>query len=449
MFLSNDKNFYKHLLRLTIPLFFQQLLRISVDTVNSIMLGSIDQIQMSALSQANQIFFVYYAICNGLASGASVLLAQHWGKKDYNSISTIIAISIRIVTLFGLIVSILVGLFPQLFMRIYSSDPQIILIGSSHLRRVALMYTVCGISTLLLGASRALEQVRIILFTNIVSYGVNIFIDYILIFGKLGFSPMGIKGVAIGTIIARFVEFIICVTFFLRQPEIPFVLKDLKLKDDELRNKLIKVSTPIVAHEIVWSLGTSSGAMITGQLGKSAVAGYNVTQVLYELFASLGNGYLSAAAVVLGMSLGKGETLEAKKQANSIMTIAISIGLTLSMLTLLVKNPFLKLYALDIEALNYARQFISIIAFIWPFSLMEMVTMVSILRSGGDGKVGFYTDIVVMWLICIPLASYFAFKINAQPMVIVAIIKGIIVLEAIVGTYRVFQYKWVKDLTNN
>lgn len=449
MFLSNDKNFYKHLLRLTIPLFFQQLLRISVDTVNSIMLGSIDQIQMSALSQANQIFFVYYAICNGIASGASVLLAQHWGKKDYNSISTIIAISIRIVTLFGLIVSILVGLFPQLFMRIYSSDPQIILIGSSHLRRVALMYTVCGISTLLLGASRALEQVRIILFTNIVSYGVNIFIDYILIFGKLGFSPMGIKGVAIGTIIARFVEFIICVTFFLRQPEIPFVLKDLKLKDDELRNKLIKVSTPIVAHEIVWSLGTSSGAMITGQLGKSAVAGYNVTQVLYELFASLGNGYLSAAAVVLGMSLGKGETLEAKKQANSIMAIAISIGLTLSMLTLLVKNPFLKLYALDIEALNYARQFISIIAFIWPFSLMEMVTMVSILRSGGDGKVGFYTDIVVMWLICIPLASYFAFKINAQPMVIVAIIKGIIVLEAIVGTYRVFQYKWVKDLTNN
>ena len=449
MFLSNDKNFYKHLLRLTIPLFFQQLLRISVDTVNSIMLGSIDQIQMSALSQANQIFFVYYAICNGIASGASVLLAQHWGKKDYNSISTIIAISIRIVTLFGLIVSILVGLFPQLFMRIYSSDPQIILIGSSHLRRVALMYTVCGISTLLLGASRALEQVRIILFTNIVSYGVNIFIDYILIFGKLGFSPMCIKGVAIGTIIARFVEFIICVTFFLRQPEIPFVLKDLKLKDDELRNKLIKVSTPIVAHEIVWSLGTSSGAMITGQLGKSAVAGYNVTQVLYELFASLGNGYLSAAAVVLGMSLGKGETLEAKKQANSIMAIAISIGLTLSMLTLLVKNPFLKLYALDIEALSYARQFISIIAFIWPFSLMEMVTMVSILRSGGDGKVGFYTDIVVMWLICIPLASYFAFKINAQPMVIVAIIKGIIVLEAIVGTYRVFQYKWVKDLTNN
>ena len=373
MVFSSEKTFYRQLLRLTIPLFLQQLLRVSVDTVNSIMLGSIDQIQMSALSQANQIYFVFYAICNGLASGCAVLVSQHWGKKDYNSISLIIAHALRFMFVFSMVVSVLVGMFPHIFIRIYSSDPEIILIGSNYLRKVCLMYVLSGLSCLILGASRALEQVRIVLVTNIVAYSVNILIDYILIFGKLGFEPMGIDGVVIGTLLARLVEFLICGLFFFKDPSIPFMFKDLKKHDSNLRNMLIKVSTPIVAHEILWSLGTSSGAMITGQMGKSAVAGYNVTNVLYELCATVGNGYLTAASVVLPMSLGKGETEQAKKQANSILAIAISIGFIMSLITILVRNSFIGLYDLDPQALIYAKQFINITVVIWPFSLIEMV----------------------------------------------------------------------------
>ena len=111
------------------------------------------------------------------------------------------------------------------------------------------------------------------------------------------------------------------------------------------------------------------------------------------------------------------------------------------------KDLFLSLYSLDPQAVIYARQFITIIAVVFPFALIEMVTMVSILRAGGDGKVGFYTDIVVMWLICIPLASYCAFKLHSPPWVVVAIIKTIVVLEAIIGFIRVLTYKWVNNLT--
>ena len=431
------------------PIFLQQLLKISVDTIDSLMLGSIDQIQMSALSQANQIFFVFSTICNGFSAGCCVLVSQYWGKKDYDSISLIISHALRIITVFALIVSAAVGLFPQFFMRIYSSDPTIISIGAGHLRRISLMYVMFAISNMIFGASRGIEQVRIILASNVVSYSVNILLDYLLIFGKFGFPKMGITGVAIGTIIARFVEFLFCGTFFLKEPSIPFMLKDLKRSNKKLRNSLIKVSAPIVAHEIVWSLGTSSGAMITGQLGRSAVAGYNVMYVLYELCATVGNGFLSAANVVLGMTLGKGEKEEAKRQANSILAIALGIGFAMSAITLLVRNGFLSLYDLDPDALHYAKQFILIIACIWPFSLIEMVTMVSILRAGGEGKVGFYTDIVVMWMICIPLASLCAFRLHTEPWIVVAIIKNIIVLESIVGIIRVYSYKWVRDLTTD
>lgn len=449
MDLSRNKDFYRHLFRLMLPIFLQQLLKISVDTVDSLMLGSIDQIQMSALSQANQIFFVFSTICNGFSAGCCVLISQHWGKKDYESICTIAAHGLRIITVFGLIVSVLVGAFPQIFMRIYSSDPTIISIGAQHLRRISLMYTMFGISNMIFGISRGIEQVRIILASNIVSYSVNILLDYLLIFGRFGFPELGIRGVAIGTVIARFIEFLFCSIFFLKEPSIPFMWKDLKRSDPKLRKALIKVSAPIVAHEIVWSLGTSSGAMITGQLGKSAVAGYNVMYVLYELCATVGNGFLNAANVVLGMTLGRGEKEEAKRQAHSILAIALAIGFAMSAITLLVRDGFLSLYSLDPDALHYAKQFILIIACIWPFSLIEMVTMVSILRAGGEGQVGFYTDIVVMWMICIPLAAFCAFRLHTEPWIVVAIIKNIIVLEAIVGIIRVYSYRWVKDLTTD
>ena len=449
MYFENDRNFYYQLLRLTIPLFLQQLLRVSVDTLNSIMLGSIDQIQMSAMSQANQIFFIYYAVCSGLSIGCCVLVSQYWGKKDVDSISTIIAHGLRTAFVFGLVVSILVIVFSNNIMYLYSSDLMIVECGAKYLRKIALMFVACGLSVMIFGASRGVEQVRIVLFTNIISYSVNIILDYILIFGKLGFKPMGIDGVAVGTIVARYIELFICAIFFFNHVEIPFSIGDLKKYDNKLRKALFDVSFPIVAHEVVWSLGTSSGAMITGQLGKSAVAGYNVTSVLYDLFATIGNGFIPACGVVLGMSLGKGEIEKAKRQANSILLIAFIMGVSIGIISYFVKDEFLKLYSLDNEAINYFRQFSNVLCFIWPFSCIEMVTMVAILRAGGDGKFGFYTDIVVMWLICIPLAWLCAFKFNVPAWIIVGIIKGIIVLEALAGFFRVFTYKWVRNLTHD
>ena len=110
--LVKDKSFYLNLLTLTFPIVLQQLLRISVNTINSILLGSIDQLQMSAVSQADQVFFIFYTVCNGFAVGTCVLVAQYWGRKNTEAIRTILAISLRAITVFGLAVSALVMLFP-------------------------------------------------------------------------------------------------------------------------------------------------------------------------------------------------------------------------------------------------------------------------------------------------------------------------------------------------
>ena len=125
---------------------------------------------------------------------------------------------------------------------------------------------------------------------------------------------------------------------------------------------LFQVGAPIVAHEMIWSLGTSTGSMITGQLGTSVVAGYNVSMVLYNLCASVGNGYLNACSVVMSKTIGMGHRDAVKRQARSMLLVGAGIGAGLGCITLLARTPFLSLYNLEPDAVAYARQFMVVIA---------------------------------------------------------------------------------------
>lgn len=448
-FWIKDRKFYRNIFILMFPLVLQQLLRISVDTLNSIMLGNVNQIQMSAVSQADQIFFVFYALCNGFSIGCCVLVAQYWGTKNGEAIKTIVAIGMRGILLFSGAFSLAVFLNPTFFMHIYSSDPEIIAQGAEYLRLTALMYIPCALSVMTFAVCRGVEQVKIVFATNIFSYSVNILLDYALLHGEFGLPRMGIQGVAWGIVIARFVEFSIC-SFFLYHFEerIAFRLPDLLRKDSHLTHDILQVGIPIVAHEIIWSVGTSAGSMVTGHLGKEVVAGFNVTTVLYNLCGTLGNGYLNACSVTIGKSLGCGAGERAKKEAKTMLVIGVGLGLMLGLFTVLVRHAFLGLYSLSDAAENYAKQFMLVMACVWPFSLLEMTGMIAILRAGGEGKIGFYTDIIAMWLTTIPLAFVCAFYWHSEPVWIIAIIKFAIVIEALVGLARVLSWKWIKNLTH-
>ena len=448
--LVKEKSFYQNIFFLTFPLIFQQLLRLSVDTLNSMMLGNIDQLQMSAVSQANQVFFIFYTVCNGFGVGCCALVAQYWGKKDIESIKTVLASALRSIGIFGILVTLIVMAFPERVMRIYSSDPALISLGASYLRIVALMYTPCAISVMLFAGCRGIEQVGIFLKTNIISYPVNIILDYVLLFGKFGFPELGITGIAIGTVIARLVELLILSSYVLVfDRRMSFKVSDIRRRDKQLSRDFAKVSAPIVAHEIIWSFGTSAGSMITGQLGTEVIAGFNVTTVLYDLCGSLGNGFLNACSVVIGKTIGQGDVKKVRKQSVTIILMGLVLGIAIGLFTFGIRPAFLSLYDLSPEAENYAMQFMAVYAVIWPFSLLEMVGMIAILRAGGDGKTGFYTDIISMWCTTIPLAAAGAFILGWPPVVVVTIIKMTIVIEAIVGIIRVLSMKWVHDLTRH
>ena len=228
-------SFYTNIMLLSIPIILQQFLRVSVDLCDSIMLGRIDQVQMAAVSQAQQIFFVFYTVCNGFAVGCSVLIAQYWGLQRKEEIKTLFAIGSKIIAVFAIIISAIVLIRPDQVMRIYSSDPEVIALGASYLRIAAWMYTPCAVSSMLFACCRGIEQMKISFAVNAVSYPINLILDYCMIFGKFGFPELGIRGSAVGAVIARLIEFGILLWFIIRKEKtLQMRLKDFLRKDWKL-----------------------------------------------------------------------------------------------------------------------------------------------------------------------------------------------------------------------
>ena len=443
-------SFYRNILSLALPIILQQFLRVSVDTLDSIMLGQIDQIQMSAVSQAQQIFFVFYTVCNGFAVGCCVLISQYWGKRDLDSIRTLFAVGVRYIAVFAIAVAAVVMIWPDKVMRIYSSDPELIALGVSYLRIAALMYLPCAVSSMLFACCRGIEEMKVSFTTNAISYPLNIVLDYCFIFGAFGFPELGIRGAACGAVIARLVELsVLCRFIFRREKRLKLVPRDMLRKDKKLSRDFLRVGTPIVAHEMIWSTGTTAGSSITGQMSTVIVTGYNVANVLYQLMACVMNGILHACSVTIGKTIGAGAGKDKiRQEAYTMVLIGCAGGTVLGVMTLLVGSAFVSIYTLTPDAAEYARWFMVIFAMIWPFSGMEMTGMIATLRAGGDGKTGFITDIFTMWLITIPLASLSAFVLGLSPYVVISIIKFNIVLEALVGIFRIRTMKWVRNLTS-
>ena len=336
-------------------------------------------------------------------------------------------------------------------MRVYSSDPELIGLGASYLRIAAVMYLPCAVSSMLFACCRGIEQMKVSFTTNAISYPLNIVLDYCFIFGAFGFPKLGIRGAAFGAVIARLVELaVLCRFVFFKEKTIHLRFSDMLRRDSRLSRDFLKVGMPIVAHEMIWSTGTTAGSSITGQMSTVIVTGYNVANVLYQLLSCVMNGVLHACSVTIGKTIGAGAGKEKiRQEAYSLVLIGLVGGTILGIVTLLVGGHFVEIYNLTPDAAEYARWFMVIFAVIWPFSAMEMTGMIATLRAGGDGKTGFITDIFTMWLITIPLAALGAFVLDLSPYAVISIIKFNIVLEALVGIWRIRSMKWVRNLTED
>ncbi len=447
--LFKDKEFYNKLVRLTLPIAFQSLMLAAVAAADAVMLGRIEQNQMAAVSLATQVQFIQNMILSAATAAGSILGAQYYGKQDSDTINKIFAMMLRAVGIVSIVFAFGCLLVPELLMKIFASDPELIRIGASYLRIAGWSYFLTGVSECYLTVMKITDHVKRGALISTGTVAINIILNGILIFGLFGLPAMGANGAALATLISRIIEVIWAVVSsnqkgFLR-PRFGYLLKSFP----GLRGDFIRVSLPLLGGGLFWGVGFTSYTAIMGHLGSDAAAANSVSAVVRDLFCCMCNGISSAGGIMVGNELGAGELSKGKAYGIRLAKISYVIGFLSTALVLLVTVPVVNFMILTDAARKYLVGMMVVMAVYMIGRCVNTVIINGIFGAGGDTLFDVYSLAVCMWCLAIPTALLGAFAFH-WPVVLVYACTCLDEVGKIPWVmYHFKKYKWVKDLTRN
>lgn len=454
MKLIKDKNFYKMLFAICIPIALQNVITQATSIADTLMLGAADSsgALLSASSLANNPFFILSLVCFGLASGSAILSAQYWGKNDLPAIRTIISMVVKLGAAIGLIFGLIVIIFPEQVMRIFSNNEIFINAGAQYLKIIGFAYAFFAFGNTLLCALRGVEIVKISVVVNLSGLVTNIFLNWVLIFGNLGAPAMGIKGAAVATLIARLVEFTVTVVYvFGIDKKLGLRLRHLLRFNKLLAHDLVKYSTPVVINEVMWSLAISMQAVILGHIEYSSgdpVASNTIAAMIYQLASVVIFGVANAAAVVVGKAIGEKQEQQALERAHTLKLMSLLLGVLTFGIILLLRPLILGLYDLPEQTIALTHDMIFVTAITSIFVSIASVSIVGILRGAGDTRFCLIIELVLLWGVAIPAALIAVYFRLPVPLVL-ALMKSDELLKAVVCLIRLHGKKWLNSVTRD
>ncbi len=410
------KNFYKDLRNVVQPMAIQNLISSAVNSADVIMLGYIGQTAIAASSLAGNVAFILFMISTGLSSGLVMLGAQYWGKKDTESIKTLLGIGLRICCTVEIIVALIAAFYPRILMLIFTKDEGLIIEGCKYLRAASFSYVCLSFSQMFQAGFKSIERVKIVTITSTTSLFLNIGLNAVFIFGLLGIPKMGITGVGIATSIARFIEMVICFIYAGRQKDVHFSVSCVFRRNPLLTRDFIRYSMPAVGNELVWGAAFAMYSVIMGHLGEDIVAANSVVNTVRQLGSVLCFGMAYGGAIVVGKYMGAGDMEVAERNASRLARVTILSGV-LGAVLLLCMYPVLP-YIADLN--ETAAHYRNVLLFINSYSLIgasiNTVLICGIFRAGGDSKFGFIADCINMWAVSVPLGLLAAFVFKLPPL---------------------------------
>ncbi len=443
-----DKNFYKKLLTIAIPITLQSLITFAINMMDTVMVGSLGEVPLSASSLSGQIFFITTVLCFGIAGGGSVLSSQFWGKKDSRSIAKTLSIVLKLNIIVGIIFSILSFFIPGHLLGFYINVPEVIQVGIPYLKIVSIMYPLFCITTSISVIFRTISQIKISVIANSIAFVLNVFFNWVFIFGKFGFPSLGLTGAAIGTIIARLVECIIMVTYlFFVDKKIQFTFKDLIEFDKDIFKKYLKTGINVLISDALLVAGLTTLTMILGRLGEEMIAANSICNIVIQLSTISMAGISSSCLVIIGNSIGEGKVELAKNQAKTFLIICIITGIISAIIITLTKPFAIDFYNVSQSTKSIAYKLMDGAAFVIIFQVPSICLTKGILRGGGDTKFLLLADIIFLWILSIPLGILAAFVFHLSPAFIYICLKFDEIIKFIWCSIRMFGNKWVKDVT--
>lgn len=405
-------DFYRQMFKLAIPIIIQNLLSAAVNSSDVIMLNYVGQSAISAVSLAanysNILFMVYY----GLGTGASLLCAQYFGKKNMQAIHAVEGIALR----FSLAISALVALaaftMPQRMLLLFTSDQELIAIGSSYIRIMGITYLCWGVTEIYLAILRSIGRVTISMTLNMLAFGLNILLNAMFIFGLFGAPKLGVTGVAIATASSRLIQLIACVIVSLLSKDVKLNPAYMFIRSKTLLNDFIHLSLPALGNDLSWSVAFSMYSVILGHLGTEAVAANSLVTVVRNVGSVFCFAIASAGTILLGRVMGQGELEKSKSYASRMLKMTVVAGAVGGVIVLAVTPFVLRFASLNDTAMHYLEYMLLINSYYIMGSAVNTALIAGVFRAGGDTKFGLICDTIDMWVYAVPLGFFAAFVLK-------------------------------------
>ena len=448
--ISNDKQFYKRVAGIAVPIALQGFITTGVNMMDTIMIGTVGETQLSAVSLANQFISIYQILCMGIGMGASVLVARYYGMREKDSLKKTVAIMVRLCVSIASLFCLATALFPRWIMEIYTEEEPIIANGIRYLQYSVATYFLLGLSLTSTIVLRNVQQVRLPLYTSIGAFFINVGANYVFIFGRLGLPRMEVAGAAIGTLIARIFEFgVICGYLFFRDQEIGVRLSDVFRRVGSLWREYIRISIPVLLSDGILAIGNNSVAMVIGRLGESFVAANAVTAVTQQLSTTVIQGFSQAGAIVTGYTLGEGDRKKAQEQGCAFLGIGIFFGAIGAGIILLISEPMIAAYNLSPQTREIARELMLAISLIVLFQAANSIMTKGVLRGGGDTKVLMVADNIFLWAASSPLGILAGPVLHLPAFWICFFLKVDQVLKAVWCVIRLRSGRWIRRIRSS
>lgn len=450
MIITRDKRFYRLLFSIALPIAVQNLITFMVSMVDTLMVGDLGEIQLSAVSIANNLFFVLTILMFGLAGESNIMISQYWGKGNVKTIHKILAIMYRVCLLITGIFIFIALFLPKYFMGIFTTDKAVIDFGASYLRIVCIGYLFYSITNCTIMMLRSVKTVSISIIVYTASLVVNSILNWIFIFGNLGAPELGIRGAAIATVCARITEFSIVLVFmFIYERKIGLKIEHLLKLDKEILKDYVGLCTPVLCNELLWAIGASMISVIVGRMGTEVVAANSINGVAHQFVTVFIFGMSNATAVIIGNTIGEGKKEKAKEYAYSIGIFSVVMGCISGLMILLIKPFVVNFYNVSYSTKLIAMEIMTVTSGIIVFQSLASNFMMGVLRGGGDAKFVLINDLIFMWLVAIPGGFFVAFVLELPVALVFLVIKCDEILKSLTSVYRVISGKWVNDVTKD
>ncbi len=450
MIMTRDKKFYKNLFLLALPIALQNLVTFSVNLADSVMVGSLGDAAVSGMYMGNQIQTLLQVFSGGIEGAILVLAAQYWGKRDTSAIRKIASVGIKLSLAVCLLLTTVCAVIPKPIISLFTKDAAVIKTGAEYLSIVCFSYIFFCITQALIASMRSVECARIGLYVSLASLFINIALNYILIFGKLGAPALGVRGAAIATLIARICECAIIVFYvFFVDKKLGFKFADILKHDHSLFRDFIKYGLPIIAGQLVWAANMLGGAAIMGrQTAEGVVAAMSIANTLNNLAYVVMNGMAGAVGIITGKTIGAGQEEKMREYAKTVQVLFLALGLLTGGAAQLIKRPFISLYAVSAAAVAEASRFINVLSVTLIGTCYQAACLFGLVKSGGDITFVFKNDFIFVFLVVLPSAIV-ATIVGAPAWVVFACLKSDQILKCLVAVVKINSFNWMKNLTRN